>query len=80
MHDVANAFPSLSHRSLNTMIDEKVHYDDRRFIKARHDKCVVKIPTTLNEAAYIKPRQGGLQGDGAMAPEFGQVYGKHIQE
>ncbi|MCP4923610.1 MAG: hypothetical protein GY915_06220, partial [bacterium] len=80
MHDVANAFPSLSHKALYIMIDEKVHIDDRRFIKARHKKCVMKITTTGQEALYLRPGQGGLQGDGAMAPEFGQVYEAHITQ
>jgi hypothetical protein len=80
MHDVANAFPSMSHEALNHMIENRCHLCDQEFIKTRHTNSSVCIETPTNERIYVNPRQGGLQGDGAMAPEFGQVYEEALEK
>ena len=38
------------------------------------------MPTPQGEKLYITAGQGGLQGDSAMAPEFGQAYEEALKE
>ena len=78
MHDVANAFPSMGHSALKEMIDEICRPEDGPFMEARHKHSIVCIPTPQGERLYLKSGQGGLQGDAAMAGEFGQVYEQTI--
>jgi hypothetical protein len=74
MHDGANAFPSMGHPTLKDMIDTTCKIEDGPFIEARHKHSIVCIPTPQGERIYLEPAQGGLQGDAAMASEFGQAY------
>ncbi len=79
MHDVANAFPSMGHSALKEMIDETCRPEDGPFMEARHKHSIVCIPTPQGERLYLQTGQGGLQGDAAMAGEFGQKYEKELR-
>lgn len=74
LHDVANAFPSLKQEKLNQMIDERVHEDDRPFLKAKHMTVIIHATDPCGRRLYYKAGQRGLQGDSVMAPEFGHIY------
>ena len=74
MHDVANAFPSMGHNALERMINNTCKKEDGPFIQARHKHSIMCVPTPQGERLDLQPGQGGLQGDSAMAAEFGQVY------
>ena len=39
----------------------------------------MRIPTPQGERGDVQPRQGGLQGDAAVAPDFGQAYGESLE-
>ena len=79
MHDVANAFPSMKHKTLDDMIDKVSYLEDAPFLKARHKHSQVCIPTPQGERLYVTAMQGGLQGDSAVAQEFGQLYEKALE-
>jgi uncharacterized C2H2 Zn-finger protein len=80
MHDVANAFPSMGHKTLDEMLEKITHAEDTPFLKARHKHSQICIPTPQGERLYVTAGQGGLQGDSAMAPEFGQCYEEALEQ
>jgi hypothetical protein len=64
----------MGHNALERMINSIRREEDGPFIQARHKHSIMCVPTPQGERLYLKPGQGGLQGDSAMASEFGQVY------
>ena len=74
MRDIANAFPSINHKSLGEMLDKLVQPRTASFLKSRHENSYMIIQTNAGDATILKPRSGGLQGDAAMAQEFSATY------
>ena len=73
-HDVANAFPSPEHGTLDGMVDECAEPGDRPLLKCRYGHTNVIIRGHGEQELVIRPRCGGLQGDTSMAPMFSAAY------
>eukprot|EP00972_Heterocapsa_arctica_P047933 7070828-Heterocapsa_arctica.AAC.1 len=62
--DVCNAFPSLSHASLDLAVDEGLGGQDAALAKDRHRSSLVMLKDQQKEMICVAPGQGNRQGDG----------------
>ena len=70
MRDIANAFPSVDHATLDATIDQSADGKVATILKARHGTMQVRIRTSRDTELIIQPGCGGAQGDGVMPAVF----------
>ena len=78
LRDVSNAFPSPSHEEMDRMVDRVAKEEDRAIIKHRYKQSRMVIKEATGRKVVIKPRTGGLRGDGCMAEMFSAMYDPHV--
>ena len=61
MRDIANAFPSIAHNSLNDMLDKVTDPRSARFLQHRHRHSYMVIQQNSGECTIIKPGCGGCK-------------------
>ncbi len=72
--DVANAFPSMSHDTMDAVCREQLEDADAILMKQRHRRALVLLTTRNSEIILVSIGCGGMQGDGPMPDQFGQKY------
>ena len=62
-YDVANAFPSVAHAALDTMLGSVAHEADAKALKVRYTNSWMLVKGANDEEILLRPGCGGLQGD-----------------
>ena len=72
-HDVANAFPSPSHESLDDSLRKGARPCDRELLRQRHIQACMHIEAS-DKDLHVRPHSGNLQGDTHAGAQFLEVY------
>jgi hypothetical protein len=92
-HDVANAFPSVSHCKLDDEMDRRTTKVERQWLKQRYRWATMTMKTDMYEDPFVisdmdEPQSqiqmaigsGSLQGDSIATEQFGCVYQPTVQK
>ena len=79
LRDISNAFPSVTHESMNEMLSRCTDSFTRQQIKARHEQLEVRIHNKAGEGLIIHPGSGGAQGDKIMPVQFRKIYEAKVE-
>ena len=79
LHNMANAFPSMGHDTLDTAMDTHAKHGEAGLLKFRYKHTLMEIPCRDGTTAYVHPHCGGLQGDSVMAPMFREAYDEKLE-
>ncbi len=80
LRDITNAFPSLSHESMDDTLklkkvdDTVVQRKPKLLLKHRYTHMNVSIATKQGEGILMRPKGGGAQGDTSMPVIFRRTY------
>jgi hypothetical protein len=80
LRDISNAFPSLSHASMDATLrlgietDSDAQRKHKLLLKHRYTHMNVSIATKQGEGILIRPFCGGAQGDVGMPTIFRRTY------
>lgn len=80
LHDVANAFPSMGHQTLDQTMDQHAKDGEAGLLKFRYKHTMVSIHCKDGSCANVVPTTGGLQGDSVMANMFREGYDEKMDQ
>ena len=80
LRDISNAFPSMSHESMDKRMKNLADPKPARFLATRHGNMHVQVNTKTGGDLVVKPGAGGAQGDGVMPTVFRRTYELELED